>query len=190
MKRILTLLLSFLAMTSFAQNEMKELKARLVDEEKKPVQFANVSLKMADNDSIIAGTSSDENVNFYSNVEVQAVWEKFNIGCDFDITPHISLYGETLTYSEMSQDIYAQYKYKDLYVTLTWWCPFNKDGFKYETEGLSEIHPYRHANWTANNGNMLSLGLSWKINYGKSFKKVQKSLSNGGYDNGMVKPGE
>lgn len=59
MKRIFTLLLSFLAMTSFAQNEMKELKARLVDEEKKPVQFANISLKMADNDSIIAGTSSD-----------------------------------------------------------------------------------------------------------------------------------
>ena len=53
MKRIFTLLLSFLAMTSFAQNEMKELKARLVDEGKNPVQFANVSLKMADNDSII-----------------------------------------------------------------------------------------------------------------------------------------
>ena len=69
MKRIFTLLLSFLAMTSFAQNEMKELKARLVDEEKKPVQFANVSLKMADNDSIIAGTSSDENGNFILNVE-------------------------------------------------------------------------------------------------------------------------
>ena len=56
-------------MTSFAQNEMKELKARLVDEEKNPVQFANVSLKMADNDSIIAGTSSDENGNFILNVE-------------------------------------------------------------------------------------------------------------------------
>ena len=131
-----------------------------------------------------------ENVNFYSNVEVQAVWKNFNIGCDFDITPHISLYGESLNYSEMSQDIYAQYKYKDLYITLTWLCPFNKDGFKYQTEGLSEIHPYKHTNWTANNGNMLSLGLSWKINYGKSFKKVYKSLRNGGYDDGMVKPGE
>jgi len=131
-----------------------------------------------------------ENVNFYSNVEVQAVWKNFNIGCDFDITPHISLYGESLNYSEMSQDIYAQYNYKDLYITLTWLCPFNKDGFKYQTEGLSEIHPYKHTNWTANNGNMLSLGLSWKINYGKSFEKVYKSLRNGGYDDGMVKPGE
>ena len=69
MKRIFTLLLSFLAMTSFAQNEMKELKARLVDEENAPVQFANVSLKMADNDSIIDGTTSDENGNFILNVE-------------------------------------------------------------------------------------------------------------------------
>ena len=69
MKRIFTLLLSFLAMTSFAQNETKELKGRLIDDEKVAVQFANISLKMADNDSIIAGTSSDENGNFILNVE-------------------------------------------------------------------------------------------------------------------------
>ena len=71
MKKLLliTSLLLFCGMTSFAQNETKELKARLVDEEKNPVQFANVSLKMADNDSIIAGTSSDENGNFILNVE-------------------------------------------------------------------------------------------------------------------------
>ena len=54
---------------SFAQNETKELKGRLIDDEKAAVQFANISLKMADNDSIIAGTSSDENGNFILNVE-------------------------------------------------------------------------------------------------------------------------
>ena len=81
----------------------------------------------------------------------------------------------------------ASYKWKDLYVALIWLCPFNKDGYKYESEGLSEVHSYKHTNWTANNGNMLTLGLTWSINYGKSFKKVHKSLSNGGYDDGMVK---
>ena len=128
-----------------------------------------------------------ENLNFYSSVEVQAVWEKFTVGCDFDITPAITLYGENLNYNEMSQDIYVQYKWKELYVALIWLCPFNKDGFRYESEGLSEVHSYKHTNWTANNGNMLTLGLTWSINYGKSFKKVHKSLSNGGYDDGMVK---
>ena len=121
---------------------------------------------------------------------VDAVWNKFNIGCEFDITPKISLYGEDLSYKDMSQDIYAQYKLKNLYITLTWHCPFNKEGYKYESEGLSEVHPYRHVNWTANNGNMLVLGLSWNINYGKSFSKGRKSLNNGGYDDGMIKPGE
>ena len=90
----------------------------------------------------------------------------------------------------MSQDIYAQYKLKNLYITLTWHCPFNKEGYKYESEGLSAVHPYMHVNWTANNGNMLVLGLSWNINYGKSFSKGRKSLNNGGYDDGMIKPGE
>ena len=69
MKSIFTLLLCFIALTSFSQNELKELKARLVDENGAAVQFANVSLKSADNDSIIAGTSSDENGNFIFNVE-------------------------------------------------------------------------------------------------------------------------
>lgn len=131
-----------------------------------------------------------EHVNFYSSVDVQAVWNKFNIGCEFDITPKISLYGENLSYKDMSQDIYAQYKLKNLYITLTWHCPFNKEGYKYDSEGLSAVHPYRHVNWTANNGNMLVLGLSWNINYGKSFSKGRKSLNNGGYDDGMIKPGE
>lgn len=69
MKSIFTLLLCFIALTSFSQNELKELKARLVDENGAAVQFANVSLKSAYNDSIISGTSSDENGNFIFNVE-------------------------------------------------------------------------------------------------------------------------
>jgi len=125
--------------------------------------------------------------NFGSGINAQAYWNNFVAGCSFDITPSCSLNGEELWYEAKSQDIYVQYKLKDFYFTAKWNCPFNSEGYKYETEGLSAVHPYHDVNWTANNGNMISLGIAWQINYGKSFMKGNKTLWNGGYDDGMVK---
>ena len=64
---------------------------------------------------------------------------------------------------------------------------FNPQGYRYETIGLSEVHPYQHVHNTANNGNMVVLGLTWQMNFGKQYRKSEKTLQNGGYDNGMVK---
>lgn len=125
--------------------------------------------------------------NFASGINAQAYWNNFVAGCNFDITPSCSLNGEELWYEAKSQDIYVQYKWKDFYFTATWNCPFNSEGYKYESESLSAVHPYHHVNWTANNGNMISLGIAWQINYGKAFTKSGKTLWNGGYDDGMVK---
>jgi hypothetical protein len=91
--------------------------------------------------------------------------------------------------SEMAQSLYVQYRYKNLTAMLAWHCPFNKDGYRYETIGLSAVHPYRHTRWTANNGNLVVLGLTWQMDFGRKFHKGEKTLQNGGYDNGMVKTG-
>lgn len=138
-------------------------------------------------DQSVGGGFSHLNNNFGSGVNAQAYWNNFVVGCNFDITPSCSLNGEELWYNEMSQNIYIQYKWKDFYFTVQWDCPFNNEGYKFETVGLSNVHPYHNTNWTANNGNMIALGIAWQINYGKSFKKGQKTLWNGGYDDGMVK---
>ena len=34
---------------------------------------------------------------------------------------------------------------------------------------------------------MLVLGLTWQMDFGKQYRKGEKTLQNGGYDNGMVK---
>ncbi|MBR0072286.1 MAG: hypothetical protein IJP95_00480 [Bacteroidales bacterium] len=49
------------------------------------------------------------------------------------------------------------------------------------------MHPYSHTNWTAKNGNMLVLGLTWQMDLYCQNRKGEKILHNGGYDNGMVK---
>ena len=109
-------------------------------------------------------------------------------GANFTILPQWTLYGENYSVSEMAQSLYVQYRWKSLTAMLMWHCPFNPKGYRYETEGLSAVHPYRHIHWTANNGNMLVLGLTWQMDFGKQYHKgMEKTLQNGGYDNGMVK---
>ena len=126
--------------------------------------------------------------NFTATLNAQYYWKSLVVGASFTLLPEWQLYGEDYSLSEMAQSLYVQYRWKSLTATLMWHCPFNPDGYRYETEGLSAVHPYRHTNWTANNGNMLVLGLTWQMDFGKQYHKgMEKTLQNGGYDNGMVK---
>ena len=126
--------------------------------------------------------------NFTATLNAQYYWKSLVVGASFTLLPEWQLYGEDYSMSEMAQSLYVQYRWKSLTATLMWHCPFNPDGYRYETEGLSAVHPYRHTNWTANNGNMLVLGLTWQMDFGKQYHKgMEKTLQNGGYDNGMVK---
>ena len=125
--------------------------------------------------------------NFTASANAQFYWKSLVAGANFTLLPQWTLYGEDYTVAEMAQSIYVQYRWKSLTAMLMWHCPFNPNGYRYETEGLSTVHPYSHTHWTANNGNMLVLGLTWQMDFGKQYRKGEKTLQNGGYDNGMVK---
>ena len=126
--------------------------------------------------------------NFTATLNAQYYWKSLVVGASFTLLPEWQLYGEDYSLSEMAQSLYVQYRWESLTATLMWHFPFNSDGYRYETEGLSAVHPYRHTNWTANNGNMLVLGLTWQMDFGKQYHKgMEKTLQNGGYDNGMVR---
>ena len=60
-------------------------------------------------------------------------------------------------------------------------------GYKYESFGLSDIRPSHYYNYTKDNGNMVVLGVTWQINFGKEYNKLDKNLQNSGYDDGIVK---
>lgn len=126
------------------------------------------------------------NDNFSLNLDFQTVWNKFILGCNFNLKPEWTLDGEYLDQSERAQNIYASYNWKNLALRLIWQCPFNPKGYSYEFMSMSETHPLKHINWTSDNGNMISLGLSWNFEFGTSFKKGSKTLQNGGYDSGSV----
>ncbi len=122
-----------------------------------------------------------------SDINASYVYKKFVAGCGFNITPDWDLIGETYNRAERQQYIYAQYSVKQWAFNLTWHCPFNTQGYVYKSECWSKVHPLSHSNNIGNNGNMIVLGVTWKANFGKSFKKGQKTLQNGGYDSGIVR---
>lgn len=122
-----------------------------------------------------------------SDINASYVYNNFVTGCGFNITPDWDLNGETYNRAERQQYIYAQYKHKQWTFNLTWHCPFNPKGYVYKSECWSKVHPLTCQNNTGNNGNMIVLGVTWQANFGKSFKKSQKTLQNGGYDSGIVR---
>ncbi len=125
--------------------------------------------------------------NFTASANAQFYWKSLAAGASFTLMPQWTLMYETYNMSEEEQTLYVQYRHKSLTAMLMWLCPFNPKGFRYETVGLSAVHPYRHVSWTVNNGNMVVLGLTWQMDFGRQFSKSEKTLQNGGYDNGMVR---
>ena len=130
---------------------------------------------------------SHTRVNFTASANAQFYWKSLVAGANFTLLPQWTLYGEDYSVSEMAQSIYVQYRWNSLTATAMWLCPLNPEGYRYEVQGLSAVHPFRHTNWTADNGNMVVLGLTWQMDFGRQYRKSQKTLQNGGYDNGMVR---
>jgi len=122
-----------------------------------------------------------------SDINASYVYKNFVAGCGFNITPDWNLAGEYYHMAERQQYIYAQYKLKNWSFDITWHCPFNSKGYEYKSECWSKVHPLTHRNNIGNNGNMITLGVTWNANFGKSFKKSEKTLQNGGYDSGIVR---
>ncbi|MBO4599164.1 MAG: carboxypeptidase regulatory-like domain-containing protein, partial [Bacteroidales bacterium] len=89
MKRLAILLLSVLGMASMLHAQTGQVSGRLVDDAGQPVAFANVVLKALEGDSILAGTTSDENGTFslsamsgtYRLVASSAGYERVEVRC-------------------------------------------------------------------------------------------------------------
>ena len=62
-------LVALLVFAAVLGAEAQNISGRLADEDNNPVAFANIVLKQAQNDSLVAGLTSDENGNFAVEVK-------------------------------------------------------------------------------------------------------------------------
>ena len=151
-------------------------------------QHLNLSIEGTYRHYISQGTGFAHNKdNVTASANAQFYWKGLAAGANFTLFPQWTLYGEDCSVSEMNQTLYVQYRWKCLTAMLMWLCPFNPKGYRYETVGLSAVHPYRHTSHTVENGNMVVLGLIWQMEFGRQYHKGETTLRGESYDNGMVR---
>ncbi|MEG2599984.1 MAG: TonB-dependent receptor [Muribaculaceae bacterium] len=125
--------------------------------------------------------------NFVSFIEAEAYWGNWVVGGNVKITPNKYFSGENLITNDAWNSVYVQYKLKNFYFMARISNIFKSDGWSYVSENLSSAHPSYSKVTIVSNANMVSLGVTYKVNFGKSFNKGRKTLKNDGYESGMKK---
>ena len=99
-----------------------------------------------------------------------------------------SMAGVYVDYGENDGYIQLNYTHKSLSVGASWYYPFTSEGWSAGTRTM----PNRYLNfnrWTyiKDNGNMLTIDLSWRFSSGRKHQAGRKTLSNSDSDSGIVK---
>ena len=124
--------------------------------------------------------------NLFSLIFAQLYFGNFTISSYFEITPDYSVSGNGLNRSERFNYIFVQYKWKDWRFSCSVYNPFTKRGALYENKSFSDVHPERRTNYIKDNANMVSIGVAYRINFGKQLKKSSRTLRNRGVDTGVA----
>ena len=122
---------------------------------------------------------------FYSSIQAQAYFGNWTISADFEITPQYTLSGNRLSRPERWNMVQVQYKWKNWYFSCSVFNPFTQKGSLQETITLSDIHPENYVRSIRDNANMVTLGVVYRMNFGKGLKKYSRTIKNSGLDTGV-----
>ena len=97
------------------------------------------------------------------------------------------LEGESKGYNGAYSVLKASYTWGDWQFSLSWGNPFNSHYKSYENKLLNR-NLYKHTiGYSKDNGNQVSLNISWRINRGSRHKSAEKTISLSDKDNGIIK---
>lgn len=112
--------------------------------------------------------------------------KNFSANISFNHNPK-ELFGMKSFYGESTGSVDCSYKYKRMTFSLGIWNPFKKyvqsSGFEYARNELYKTEHFR----IKDNANMITLGVAYDINWGKSYKARNKRLNNSDNIDGIVK---
>ena len=97
------------------------------------------------------------------------------------------LEGETKGYSGSYAALQASFRYKDWQFALTWGNPFSNNYKSSESELLNTNIHKRSSNFDRENGNRLSLHISWRLSRGKNHQSPEKKIHLQDKNDGILK---
>lgn len=123
--------------------------------------------------------------NLYWFTSIQAYYKDWSLSASYT-RPQESLSGETIRLSENNSTVILGYKYGKFYFRGGVYYPFTQ-AWKSRSSSLSIANPYRETVRIKDNGNMLIIGVTYQLEYGKSLKKSRKNLQNTDNEIGILK---
>lgn len=121
----------------------------------------------------------------YANASAQVYWGNWTVQARFEIAPRYSLSGNTMSRGERFNVLGVQYKLNNWFFSCLIANPFTRHGSEWSSETISDVNPNRTSGYIKNNANMVSLGVIYRANFGKSFKKSKRGLGSSSIDTGV-----
>lgn len=123
--------------------------------------------------------------NLYWSASAQAYYKDWSLSASYT-RPQKSLSGETISLSENNSTVLLGYKYGNFYFRGGVYYPFTR-AWKSRNSSLSTANPCSETVRIKDNGNMVIIGITYQLGYGKSLKKSRKSLKNVDNEVGILK---
>ena len=105
---------------------------------------------------------------------------------------HLDVYkrqlsGHTKSLGENSSRLMLLYKYRDWSFYASCIFPFTPRGAEYRSESLSPVIPSTSHVYILDNRNMVTVGVSWRLNFGKQLQLIDRTLQNRDSNESVVK---
>lgn len=124
--------------------------------------------------------------SLYWDASVMMSYKGWTLGYAY-IHPQWTLSGHTKSLGENSSRLMLLYKYRDWNFYASCIFPFTPRGAEYRSESLSPVIPSTSHVYILDNRNMVTVGVSWRLNFGKQLQLIDRTLQNKDSNESVVK---
>ena len=124
--------------------------------------------------------------SLYWNASVMMSYKGWTLGYDY-VHPQWTLSGHTKSLGENSSRLMLLYKYRDWNFYASCIFPFTPRGSEYQSETLSPVIPSMSRVYILDNRNMVTVGVAWRLNFGKQLQLIDRTLQNRDSNESVVK---
>lgn len=121
----------------------------------------------------------------FTEISANAYFGNWTIFANYAIAPRYSLDGRTFCRDIRFDYFGANYRWKDFSFGAKVINAFTRKGFYQQTETPSKVRPVHNTFYIKDFANMVELSIVYRVNFGKTFNRANRTLQNGGIDTGV-----
>lgn len=121
--------------------------------------------------------------NVFASVQALAYFGKWSISGYWYCAPARYLQGENISQDQSSSSLGVRYRLNNNFMFFASWnFIFAKEGWVYESENWSAVHPGSSKTMIRSQRNMVMIGITFNMNFGKRLEKSQRTLNNTNFE--------